>query len=333
MILAGDIGGTKTNVVLLETDGHHVGRVVAERKFPSAGYDSLEKIVTEFLAAENQPELTHACFGVAGPVVDGRVDATNLEWDVSADSLAGLLGIYRVSIINDLEATAYGIEALSQNQLYTLNEGDSARVGNRALIAAGTGLGMAGIAWHDNHYHPIPSEGGHMDFAPRRQLEIDLFNYLLKNEEFGGHVSYERILSGPGLFNVYSFLRDAKYAAEPDWLAAEIKSDPAHSTAAVSAAALSRKSELAVKALDLFVEIYGAMAGNLALLMIAHGGCYIGGGIAPKIIEKLKDGAFMQNFTAKGRFQPLLANMPVHVILDDKTALYGAARKALQTGR
>jgi glucokinase len=332
MILAGDIGGTKTNVVLMETDGRNLGAIVAERKFPSAGYDSLEKIVTEFLASEAQPELTHACFGVAGPVVDGRVDATNLKWDVSADSLAGLLGLHRISIINDLEATAYGIEALSLNQLYTLNEGDPTRGGNRALIAAGTGLGMAGIVWHDGHYHPVPSEGGHIDFAPRRQLEIELFNYLLKNEEFKGHVSYERILSGPGLFNVYSFLRDTKHAAESDWLAAEINSNRGNATAAVSAAALSGKSELAVKALDLFVEIYGAMAGNLSLLMIAHGGCYIGGGIAPKIIEKLKDGAFMETFTAKGRFQSLLAGMPVHIILDDKTALYGAARKALQTG-
>jgi glucokinase len=331
MILAGDIGGTKTNVALLETDGRRVGAVTAQRTFKSADYDSLEKIITEFLAAEREPKLTHACFGVAGPVVDGRVDATNLKWDVSADRLAGLLRISHLSIINDLEATAYGIEALAPNQLYTLNEGDPARGGNRALIAAGTGLGMAGIVWHESHYHPVPSEGGHTDFAPRNPLEIELLEHLLRNEEYGGHVSYERVLSGPGLFNLYRFLRDKNFAEEPGWLAAELAS-ASDLSATVSAAALAKKSALAVKALDMFVEIYGAMTGNLALLLIATGGCYVGGGIAPKIIEKLKDGAFLESFLAKGRFHSLLASMPVHVILDDKTALYGAARKALQTG-
>ncbi len=330
MILAGDVGGTKTNVALLETDGRKVGAVVAQRKFPSAGYDSLERIVAEFLAAEGHPRLTHACFGVAGPVMDGRVDATNLKWDVSAAALTDVLGIARVCIINDLEATAHGIQTLAPDQLHTLNEGTPQPSGNRALIAAGTGLGMAGIVWHDRSFHPVPSEGGHMDYAPRTHLEIDLLNHLLKKEEFGGHVSYERVLSGPGLFNVYSFLRDVKFAEEPDWLAAEIN-DGTDSAAAISAAALSHKSELAVKALDVFVRIYGSMAGNLALLMIATGGCYIGGGIAPKIIEKLKDGAFLEAFTAKGRFQMMMAAMPIHIILDDHAALYGAAFKALQT--
>ncbi|MDX6692728.1 MAG: glucokinase [Blastocatellia bacterium] len=331
MILAGDIGGTKTNVALLETDGREVGAVTAQQTFKSADYDSLEKIIREFLASEHEPKLTHACFGVAGPVVDGRVDATNLKWDVSADSLAGLLSISRLSIINDLEATAYGIEALAPEQLHTLNEGDPLRGGNRALIAAGTGLGTAGIVWHEGHYHPVPSEGGHTDFAPRNALEIELLEHLLKNEEYGGHVSIERVLSGPGLFNLYSFLRAINFAEEPAWLAAELAS--AHDAAAtVSAAALAKRSELAVKALDMFVEIYGAMTGNLALLLIATGGCYVGGGIAPKIMEKLKDGAFLESFLAKGRFRTLLASMPVHVILDDKTALYGAARKALQAG-
>jgi glucokinase len=329
MILAGDVGGTKTNVALLETDGLKVGAVRAQRKFPSAGYDSLERILREFLAGEGQPQLTHACFGVAGPVMDGRVDATNLKWDVSAAALTDALGI-SVSIINDLEATAYGIETLAPHQLHTLNEGTPQPSGNRALIAAGTGLGMAGIVWHEGRYHPVPSEGGHMDFAPRTHLEIDLLNHLLKNEEYGGHVSYERVLSGPGLFNVYKFLRDVKFAEEPGWLAAEI-AENTDSAATISAAALSHKSDLAVKALDLFVHIYGSMAGNLALLMIATGGCYIGGGIAPKIIEKLKDGSFFEAFTAKGRFQEMLAAMPVHIILDDKTALYGAAFKALET--
>jgi glucokinase len=331
MILAGDIGGTKTNVALLEIDGQEVGKVVAQQKFPSAGYDSLERMIAEFLAAARQPKLTCACFGVAGPVVDGRVDATNLKWDVSADRLAKLLGIARVTIINDLEATAYGIEALASHQLYTLNEGKRQRGGNRALIAAGTGLGMASIVWHEGHYHPVPSEGGHMDFAPRNSLEIEMLDYLLRNEEFGGHVSYERALSGPGLHTIYKFLRDIKFAEEPEWLASEM-SGGGDASAAISEAALSQKCELAVKALDVFARIYGAMAGNLALLTVSTGGCYVGGGIAPKIIEKLKDGTFLDAFRAKGRFQSLLADMPVHVILDDNAALYGAARRALQGG-
>ncbi len=330
MILAGDIGGTKTNVALLETDGREAGALVAQKTFPSADYDSLEKMIEEFLAAERRPALTHACFGVAGPVVDGRVDATNLKWDVSADALVKVLGISRVSIINDLEATAYGIEALTPAQLHTLNKGTGARDGNRALIAAGTGLGMAGLVRHEGHYYPVPSEGGHTDFAPRNHLEMQLLDYLLKNEEFGGHVSYERVLSGPGLFTIYSFLRDTGFAEEPAWLATEIAGEGDNS-AVVSRAALAHESELAVKALDMFVRIYGAMTGNLALLMMATGGCYVGGGIAPKIIEKLKDGAFLETYIAKGRFQSLLAAMPVHVILDDKTALYGAALKALET--
>lgn len=331
MILAGDVGGTKTNVALLETDGQGVGAVVAQRKFLSSAYASLEQIVGEFLSSERQPTLTHACFGVAGPVVEGRVDATNLKWDVSADRLAGFLGIHRVRIINDLEATAYGIETLSPAQLHTLNNGDRKRGGNRALIAAGTGLGMAGISCHEGHYHPIPSEGGHMDFAPRNPLEAALLDYLLKDKEFDGHVSYERVLSGPGLLNLYRFLRDTKFAEEPIWLAEELAGEGDQS-ATVSKAALAGKSELAMKALDMFAGIYGAMAGNLSLLMIATGGCYVGGGIAPKIIEKMKDGRFLEAFTAKGRFQSMLAAMPVHVILDDKAALYGAARKALQSG-
>jgi glucokinase len=331
MILAGDVGGTKTNVALLETDGRDVGAILAEKTFPSAGYDSLEKIIEEFLASERKPRLSHACFGVAGPVVEGRVDATNLKWDVSADAIKRLLGIPHVQLINDLQATAYGIEALAPAQLHTLNKGNAQQGGNRALIAAGTGLGMAGLVWHEGHYYPVPSEGGHTDFAPRNHLEMQLLDYLLKNEEFAGHVSYERVLSGPGLFNIYGFLRDTGFAEEPAWLREEING-AGDNSAAVSRAALAGESGLAAKALDMFVRIYGAMTGNLALLLMATGGCYVGGGIAPKIIEKLKDGAFLEAYMAKGRFQTLLAAMPVHVILDDKTALYGAARKALEAG-
>ena len=324
MILAGDIGGTKTNVALFETNGSEVGPVVRQQTFRSGGYDSLEAILKEFIG-ETALKIAGACFGIAAPVIEGRAKTPNLNWTISAESLAALLKIDRVGIINDLEATAHGIPALNDSQLLTLNAGDQTRGGHRALIAAGTGLGMAGIFYHDARYYPMPSEGGHSDFTPHSQIEIELFGYLA--EKFGPHVSCERVLSGPGLFNVYSFLRDRKYAEEPAWLAEQIKSGD--KTAAVSVAALSNKCELAVKALEMFASAYGDIAGNLALMLMATGGLYVGGGIAPKIREKLKDGSFMKAFTDKGRLSALLASIPVRVILDDKTALFGAARAAL----
>jgi glucokinase len=325
MIIAGDIGGTKTNVALFEAEGEHLGRVVVQQSFPSGQYRSLEAILAEFVAAHRPGMLTRACFGVAGPVSGGHAETPNLAWRVSSETLAATLGVERVGLINDLEATAFGIEELQPAQLHTLNEGDAARQGHRALIAAGTGLGMAGIFFDGQHYHPMASEGGHVDFAPRNEREFQLLLYL--NEKLEGRVSYERVLSGPGLFNVYSFLRDRGYGEEPGWLAEEIRGGD--KTAAVSRAGLANKCELASAALEMFVEIYGAMAGNLALLLKSYGGLYVGGGIAPKIIEKLKGGAFMRNYSDKGRMSGLVNSIPVRVILDDKTALYGAARCAL----
>jgi len=323
MILAGDVGGSKSNIALFNESADQPARPLNQKSFPSKQYESLDVIVRDYLA-EHPADIQFACFGIAGPVVGARVETPNLAWVVDGDSLTRTISGARVDLINDLEATAYGIEGLKEDQLYTLNEGDQMRTGSRALIAAGTGLGIAAIFWDGQRYRPIASEGGHMDFAPRNEPEIDLLRYL--NQKFSEHVSCERVLSGPGLFNIYSFLRDTKRAEEPDWLAAEIASGDR--TAAVSMAALAGKSELAVRALDLFVEIYGAIAGNLALLLKSVGGLYIGGGIAPKIIEKLKDGAFMRTFKDKGRMSSLVASIPVHVILDDKTALYGAARCA-----
>lgn len=331
MIIAGDIGGTKTNVALFETDGQTLGKTVVQKSFPSGKYGSLESILEEFVAEHRPDSVEYACFGVAGPVSGGQIKTPNLPWIVSDQKLAETLKVGRVGLINDLEATAYGIEGLQAAQLHTLNEGAGGREGHRALIAAGTGLGMAGLFWDGRRYRPIASEGGHIEFAPRNDLEIELLRHL--TEKFGGHVSYERALSGPGLFNVYSFLRDAGHAEEADWLRAEIEGgDKNAAVAAVSKAGLAGKSELAVKALDVFVQIYGAMAGNLALMLKSFGGLYIGGGVAPRIIEKLKDGTFMRAFTDKGRMSGLAESVPVHVILDDKTALYGAARCALADG-
>jgi glucokinase len=328
MILAGDIGGTKTNVALFEPDAQKLGAPINQKSFPSKQYDSLDAIVGEYIAA-NPADVQFSCFGIAGPVVGGRVETPNLAWVVDSEKLAGTIGVARVDLINDLEATAYGIEGLQAQQLFTLNEGASSQPGHRALIAAGTGLGMAGIFWDGRTYRPIASEGGHADFAPSDEIEIDLLRYL--TAKFNGHVSYERALSGPGLYNIYSFLRDTKQADEPEWLAAEIASGD--KTAAVSKAALGNKAEIAVKALNLFVQIYGAAAGNLALTFKSAGGLYIGGGVAPKIIEKLKDGTFMKAFQDKGRMSSLVGSIPVHIILDDKTALYGAARCAYNNSR
>jgi glucokinase len=325
MIIAGDIGGTKTNVALFDGEGDQIGRVVVQQSFPSRDYGSLEAILAEFVSTHRPEVITHACFGVAGPVVEGRVEATNLVWTVSDRKLAETLGVPSVLLINDLEATAYGIEELRPEQLYTLNEGAGERRGHRALIAAGTGLGMAAIFDDGRRYHPMASEGGHTDFAPRNEQEFEMLKYL--RARVGGRVSYERALSGMGLFNIYSFLRDTGYAEEPDWLAREIESGD--KSAAVSRAGLAGKSELASKSLQMFVELYGAMSGNLALMLKPFGGLYVGGGIAPKIIEKLKDGTFMRNYEDKGRMSGIVRSIPVRVILDDHTALYGAAHRAL----
>jgi glucokinase len=325
MIIAGDIGGTKTNVALFESDGSSLGKVVVQKSFPSGKYDSLDSIVDEFLAEHRPERVSHACFGVAGPVVGNRVETSNLAWNVSGETLATTLRVGHVELINDLEATAYGIEVLQPSHLYTLNEGAGGGPGHRALIAAGTGLGMAGIFFDGRHYHPMASEGGHVDFAPRNEREFELLLYL--KEQLNGRVSYERVVSGMGLYNIYSFLRDRKIFEEPEWLAEEIRAGD--KSAAISKAALAERAKIAVETLDMFVAIYGAMAGNLALLLKSSGGLYVGGGIAPKIIEKLKDGNFMRNYVDKGRMSGLVESIPVRVILDDKTALYGAALCAL----
>lgn len=325
MIIAGDIGGTKTNVALFEEVAGRVGAPLAQQSYPSARYGSLEEILRDFVSQHPQASITHACFGVAGPVVHGHIDATNLTWEVYDFKLAEAVGVPSVRLINDLEATAFGIGELGPEQLYTLNEGEGGRAGHRALIAAGTGLGMAAIYFDGAGFRPMPSEGGHIDFAPRNEREFELLTYL--REQIGGRVSYERVLSGIGIHNIYTFLRDRGHGEEPAWLAEEIRTgDP---TAAISRAALAGKSELAVQTLEIFVEVYGAMAGNLALLLKSVGGLYVGGGIAPKIMPKLTDGTFMKNYGDKGRMAGLVMSIPVRVILDDKTALYGAARAAL----
>jgi glucokinase len=320
MILAGDIGGTNTRLALFEQQGQSLVRVV-EAIVPSHAHDTLEAIVSTFRAIHPNP-ITQACFGVAGPVKQGRCEATNLPWIVDTQVLAQELDLTEVGLINDLEANALGIALLGPADVVTLNPGDATAEGNAALISAGTGLGEAGMYWDGQHYQPIASEGGHSDFAPRNELEIELLRYLLTQFE---RVSWERVLSGPGLYNLYKFFRDTGRATEPDGLADELlHQDP---PSVITRTALAGTSTLCELALDLFISLYGAEAGNLALKMKATGGLFIGGGIAPKLIEKLKGSTtFMEAFMAKGRLRSLLEAIPVQVILNDKTALMGAAR-------
>jgi glucokinase len=302
MILAGDIGGTNTRLALFDGDGGGPEQLTT---YESAAHGGLDEIVAEFLTA-HPADLASACLGIAGPVEDGRCAATNLAWTVDAAVLADRLDIPAVRLINDLEANGYGIAALGPDDFDVLNAGDPEARGNAAVISAGTGLGEAGMYWDGERHRPFACEGGHVDFAPRSPIELGLHEYLMKRFE---HASYERACSGMGLANIY------RYLGGPE-------TDPAE----ISEAALNGSDERAVTALDVMVSIYGAAAGNLALKMMALGGIYIGGGIAPKILPKLRDGAFMRSFVDKGRFAPLLERVPVRVILNDKTALLGAAR-------
>ena len=321
VVLAGDIGGTSTRIGLFEmTDGRLT--TLAMEHYVSHEHAGLEAIVRVFRAAHPRP-IAAACFGVAGPVIHGRVETPNLAWDVDAAVLAPAVGLSDIGLINDLLANAHGIAALGPGDLVTLNAG-AAVAGNAAVISAGTGLGEAGIYWDGRQHHPFACEGGHADFSPHSDLGLDLLRHL--RAKFGDHVSWERVVSGPGLVNVYEFLRDAGHGAEPDWLRAALAAGDA--PAVISHAAQEGQSELCAKALDLFVACYGAEAGNLALKMMALGGVYVGGGIAPRIVAKLKEPTFVRAFTAKGRLEPVLAAMPVRVIMNVHTALLGAARCA-----
>jgi glucokinase len=317
-VLSGDIGGTNTRLAVFEVAGTRL-QCMIERSYPSRDYTTLHDIIENFLsAADAHPEA--ACFGIAGPVRDNTVDVTNLPWRISAAEIAARFGLRRVDLLNDLEANAWGLRALDDRDFHTLNSGAEDPAGNAAIIAAGTGLGEAGLYRDDGRYHPFATEGGHADFSPGSELEIELLRFLTARH---GHVSWERLVSGPGLVNIHGFLVHHSGQDVADWLKHELQAgDPA---AAISRAAQTGRDALCVEALALFVRLYGVEAGNLALKMMASGGLYIGGGIAPKILGQLESGAFMDAFRAKGRMQGLLEQMPVRVIINDRTALYGPA--------
>jgi len=321
MILAGDIGGTNARLALFDVRNGQFNLVTATI-FPSQRYSGLDQIVTEFVNTSGVRP-SQACFGIAGPVTNGRVETSNLPWIIESRRLADELQLKKALLINDLEATGWGIGALSAGDLVALNK-LTGTTGNQALIAAGTGLGQAGLYWDGTRHHVFASEGGHCDFAPLNDLEVELFRYLYARY---GHVSYERIVSGPGLVNVFEFLRDTGRGKVPGWLSEEMqKMDPA---AAISAAAMDAKCPMSEQAMDIFVSVFGAEAGNLALKFKATGGVFLAGGIAPKILPKLATPLFLDAFLDKGRLRHLMEVMPVKVITNDKIALLGAARCAL----
>jgi glucokinase len=320
MILAGDVGGTKVHLALYDFINGKLSHVRDER-YPAKDYSGLEEIVRIFLGAER---VSSACFGVPGPVRDGRLRLTNLPWTLDSRELSHSLKIDHVFLINDLEANGYGVAELSADQIFTISEGDPSQIGNRALIAAGTGLGEGILVWDGKQHFPMPSEGGHSDYAPRNEDEIDLLRFL--QQKYQGRISFERVVSGMGFTNIYEFLRDVRGMEEPAWLAERMAAEDPN--AVITELALASKSEICVKTLDMFVSAYGAEAGNLALKVLSIGGLYIGGGLGPRIVEKLKDGTFMKAFTDKGRLSQLLVNMPVRLILESRAALLGAAAYA-----
>ncbi len=343
MILAGDIGATKINLALYDWDKERVDPIREDTLY-TTDYESLEEALTEFLEesqpmeldVEDEPEdppvksepsntpVTAACFGVPGPVLNNACRTTNIPWTVNGDTLAEFLEIPHVRLLNDLEATAHGLQILQPNEIEDLNPQAPSPPpdGTRALLAAGTGLGESLLLWTGKDYHICPSEGGHADFAPNNDLEIELLRYLRTSYL---HVSYERVLSGPGLHLIYQFLRDTQ-KNEPTWFAEKlVTGDPA---SLIAEAGLEGKPEICKNTLHMFVSIYGAEAGNMALKTLARGGVYIGGGIAPKILPTLQEGTFMKAFLAKGRYKRLLSNIPVRVILNPHAALLGAASVA-----
>lgn len=326
MLLAGDIGGTKTNLAIIDPAGG-VGKTVAEATFPSGRYPSLESIVQQFL---NQTgiEVHRASFGVAGPVVGGRATITNLPWVMDEHNLQRAFDLEAVYLLNDLVSIAYAVPHLEGRDLHVLNEGRPEPGGAIAVLAPGTGLGEAFLTWEGTRFSAHPSEGGHADFAPVNKLQIKLLRYL--HDRFD-HVSYERICSGMGLPNIYRFFKDTDAYEEPEWLAERLASASDLTPVIVTAAFdEERPCPLCQATLEMFVAILGAEAGNLALKVLSTGGVYLAGGIPPRILLALERESFMDAFLRKGRLSHLLAPMPVRVVLNSKAALLGAVHYGLE---
>ena len=318
MILAGDVGGTSARLAVYRREAPG-GAPVHRQTYPSRDFSSVENLLNHYLQ-DAKLDVDVACLGIAGPVVDGCVTTPNLPWRIDAKAVQAKTPIKQLRLVNDLQAYARGIESLSATDFFQINAGVPADAGNAALIAAGTGLGEAGLIWDGARRQILATEGGHADFAPANELQIELLRYLAGRF---AHVSYERVLSGPGLVNIHRFLIEQQ--GMDDGSAAGAIAGAADPAAAIADAALAGTSPACMTALDLFVSIYGAAAGNLALKFMARAGLYIGGGIAPKILPKLRGPRFMNAFADKGRMSGLCQSFPVKVILDTTTALRGAA--------
>ena len=324
MILAGDIGATNARLAAFETEGNRL-QCVVEKVYPSQQHNGLTEIVAAFTKTEGIP-VQSACFGVAGPVRGGRSKISNLPWTIDSREVAAQLKLRTVGLINDLEAFAYGIDALESKDFVALSEGSSEAEGNTAVVSAGSGLGEAGLYWDGHRHHPFACEGGHTEFAPKNDIEIELLQYLMKKYK-NQHVSYERILSGPGIKNIYEFLRDTSREEEPAWLRDDLAAAP-DAPALISQLALTQKAAICDRTLSIFVSVFGSEAGNCALKFMCTGGIFIAG-IAGKIVSKMQDGTFMESFLSKGRMKTLLQEIPVKIVLNDDSGLIGAARFTL----
>jgi glucokinase len=323
MILAGEIGATRTRLAAFETEGNQL-QCAVEKTYLSQQHDGLPGILAHFIKTEGIP-VHSACFGVAGPVRAGRSKISNLPWVIDAREIAKQLRLNSVGLLNDMEAYAYGIDGLESKDFITLSEGAEGAEGNRAVISAKTGLGMAGLYWDGFRHHPFACEGGHADFAPRNDLQMELLSYLQKKY---GRISCERILSGPGIKNIYDFLRDAHKAEEPEWLRTQMSTAP-DPPALISQMALESKSAICDQTLSIFVSVFGAETGNCALNFMSTGGIFIGGSIAAKIIRKMNDPVFLESFLDKGRMGTILKDMPVKIVANDDSGMIGAARYTL----
>ena len=323
MILAGEIGATRTRLAAFETEGNRL-QCVVEKTFMSQQHDGLSGILADFIKTEGIP-VHSACLGVAGPVRAGRSKISNLPWVIDAREVAKQLKLNLVGLLNDLEAYAYGIDGLESKDFITLSEGAEEAEGNRAIISAKTGLGIAGLYWDGFRHHPFACEGGHSDFAPRNDLQMELLAYLQKKY---GRISCERILSGPGIRNIYDFLRDAHKAEEPEWLRTAMSAAP-DPPALISQMALEGKAPICNQALSIFVSVFGAETGNCALNFMSTGGIFIGGSIAAKIVSKMKAPVFLESFLDKGRMETILKDMPVKIVANDDSGMIGAARYTL----
>ncbi len=325
MLLAGDLGGTKTHLAIFASaEALQNGEMLVETTLPSKDFPSLEALVNKFLATVDQREqISHASFGVAGPVSKGEAAITNLPWTMNEKQLAEAINVSSVELLNDLVAVASAVPFLGASDLYTLNVGKAVEEGTMAVVAPGTGLGEAYLTWDGRHYRARASEGGHVDFGPTNALELEMLDYLLRRYD---HVSYERVCSGMGLPNIYDFLKDSGHAEEPAWLTKELAMATDRTPIIVNNAQdAENAAEICVKTLDMFISILATEAGNMALKVFASGGVYLGGGMPPRILPLLGDGRFMEIFAHKGRFSNFLKNAPVHVILNRDAALLGAA--------